>query len=312
MEDYPKTLLELENRFSTEEACRQYFMHLRWPNGFKCPNCDSQEAWLTNRSLFHCRNCGTQSSIFAGTILQDTKKPLQLWFKAVWHVTSQKYGANALGLQRILGLGSYRTAWSWLHKLRRAMVRPGRDRLAGIIEVDETHIGGKKAGKRGRGAEGKELVLIAAQIDGKKIGRIRLQRIPDASGSSLENAIKNHIEPGSIIQTDGWQGYNGIGGQGYLQEVVRDESDVGENLLPKAHLVASLLKRWLLGTYQGAVSPTHLDYYLDEYTFRFNRRTSKSRGKLFYRLLQQIAQVEPVPVKEILRQRRRKPAAIYD
>lgn len=192
------------------------------------------------------------------------------------------------------------------------MVRPGRDRLAGIIEVDETYIGGKKAGRRGRGAEGKELVLIAAQIDGKKIGRIRLQRIPDASGSSLENAIKNHIEPGSIVQTDGWQGYNGIGGQGYLQEVVRDESNVGENLLPKAHLVASLLKRWLLGTYQGAVSPAHLDYYLNEYTFRFNRRTSKSRGKLFYRLLQQIAQVEPVPVKEILRQRRSKPAAIYD
>lgn len=311
MEDYPKTLLELENRFSTEEACRQYFLQLRWPDGFKCPNCDSQEAWLTNRSLFHCRNCGAQTSIFAGTILQDTKKPLQLWFKAVWHVTNQKYGANALGLQRILGLGSYRTAWSWLHKLRRAMVRPDRDRLSGIIEVDETYIGGKKAGRRGRGAEGKELVLIAAQIDGKKIGRIRLQRIPDASGSSLENAIKSHIEPGSIVQTDGWQGYNGIGGQSYLHEVVRDEFDVGENLLPKAHLVASLLKRWLLGTYQGAVSPIHLDYYLDEYTFRFNRRTSKSRGKLFYRLLQQIAQVEPVPVKEILRQRR-KPAAIYD
>lgn len=312
MEDYPKTLLELEKRFSTEDACRQYFLQLRWPDGFKCPNCVSQEAWLTSRGLFHCRNCGTQSSIFAGTILQDTKRPLQLWFKAVWHVTSQKYGANALGLQRVLGLGSYRTAWSWLHKLRRAMVRPGRDRLAGIIEVDETYIGGKKAGRRGRGAEGKELVLIAAQIDGKKIGRIRLQRIPDASGSSLENAIKNHIEPGSIVQTDGWQGYNGIGGQGYLQEVVRDESNVGENLLPKAHLVASLLKRWLLGTYQGAVSPAHLDYYLNEYTFRFNRRTSKSRGKLFYRLLQQIAQVEPVPVKEILRQRRSKPAAIYD
>jgi len=184
------------------------------------------------------------------------------------------------------------------------MVRPGRDRLGGTIEVDETYLGGKKAGKRGRGAEGKELVLIAAQMDGKKIGRIRLQRIPDASGKSLANAIKNHIEPGSIVQTDGWKGYNGIDSQGYIHEIVRDESHIGENLLPKAHLVASLLKRWLLGTYQGAVGPTHLEYYLDEYTFRFNRRTSNSRGKLFYRLLQQIAQVDPAPVKTILRQKR--------
>lgn len=311
MEDYPNTLLEVENRFSTEETCRQYFLQLRWPNGFKCPYCSSTDAWFTKRSLFHCRNCGKQTSIFAGTILQDTKKPLQLWFKAIWHVTSQKYGANALGLQRILGLGSYRTAWSWLHKLRRAMVRPGRDRLSGIIQVDETYVGGKQSGKRDRGAEGKELVLIAAQIDGKRIGRIRLHRMPDASGNSLANAIKNYIEPGSIIQTDGWQGYNGIASQGYIHEVVRDQSDVGENLLPKAHLVASLLKRWLLGTYQGAVTSKHLEYYLDEYTFRFNRRKSQSRGKLFYRLLQQIAQVEPLPVKGIHR-KKDETAVIYD
>ena len=311
MEDYPRTLLEFEKRFSTEEACRQYFVQLRWPEGFKCPDCNSQEAWLTNRALFHCRNCGLQASIFVGTILQDTKKPLQLWFKAAWHMTSQKYGANALGLQRILGFGSYRTAWSWLHKLRRAMVRPGRDRLRGIIEGDETFIGGKKAGKRGRGAKGKELVLIAAQIDGKKVGRIRLQRIPDASGNSLQYAIESCIEPGSAIQTDGWQGYNGIERFGYTREVIRDESDVGENLLPKTHLVASLLKRWLLGTYQGAVSPAHLDYYLDEYTFRFNRRTSASRGKLFYRLIQQVTQVKPVPVKKIM-QHKGSPAGIYD
>lgn len=311
MEDYPRSLLEFEKRFSTEEACRHYFMQLRWPNGFQCPNCESKESWFTDRNLFHCKKCGLQTSLFAGTIFQDTKKSLQLWFKAVWHVTSQKYGANALGLQRILGLGSYRTAWSWLHKLRRAMVRPGRDRLSGLIEVDETYIGGKKAGKRGRGAGGKVLVLIAAQIDGKNIGRIRLQIIPDASGNSLATAIKSNIEPGSIVQTDGWQGYKGIDSQGYIHEIVRDESNVGEKMLPKSHLVASLLKRWLLGTYQGAVSPTHLDCYLDEYTFRFNRRTSKSRGKLFYRLLQQVAQVEPVPIKRILRQKPN-PAAIYD
>ncbi len=311
MEDYPRNLIEFEKRFSTEEACRQYFFELRWPDGFQCPNCKSEKAWFTDRNLFHCKYCGIQTSLFAGTVFQSTKKPLQLWFKAVWHITNQKYGANALGLQRILGLGSYRTAWVWLHKLRQAMVRPGRDRLSGLIEVDETFIGGKKTGKRGRGASGKELVMIAAQKDGKKIGRIRLQRIPDASGNSLEGAIKKNIEPGSVLQTDGWQGYNGIKRLGYAHEIIREGAHVGGNLLPKAHLVASLLKRWLLGTYQGAVGPTHLDYYLDEYTFRFNRRTSRSRGKLFYRLLQQAASVGPKPLKEI-RERKQNNKAIYD
>ena len=311
MEDYPENLLEFEHRFATEEACRHYFLKLRWPNGFRCPGCGSQKAWLTERNLYHCGNCGIQTSLFAGTIFQDTKKPLQLWFNAIWHITNQKYGANALGLQRILGFGSYRTAWAWLHKLRRAMVRPGRDRLSGTIEVDETFVGGKKAGKRGRGAVGKELVVISAQKNGRKLGRIRLQHVPDASGDSLENAIQNNIEPGSIIQTDGWQGYNGVGKLGYLHEVIREDTDVGDNLLPKAHLVASLLKRWLLGTYQGAVRPVHLDYYLDEYTFRFNRRTSRSRGKLFYRLLQHAAEVQPVTIHEI-HGRKSGQAAIFD
>lgn len=191
------------------------------------------------------------------------------------------------------------------------MVRPHRDRLSGTIEVDETFIGGEKAGKRGRGAAGKELVVIAAQKEGRKLGRIRLQLVPDASGNSLEDAIQNNIEPGSIIHTDGWQGYNGIGKLGYLHEVVREDTDVGGNLLPKAHLVASLLKRWLLGTYQGAVRSVHLEYYLDEYTFRFNRRTSRSRGKLFYRLLQQAAEVRPVTIHEI-HGRKSWQAAIFD
>jgi transposase-like protein len=311
MEYYPKNLLEFEKHFVTDEDCFNYFMSLRWPTGFRCPACESNKAWRTERNLFYCKHCGLQTSLFAGTIFQDTKKPLKLWFKAVWHITNQKYGANALGLQRTLGLGSYRTAWTWLHKLRRAMVRPGRDRLSGIIEVDETFIGGKKAGKRGRGADGKGLVMIIVQKDSKKIGRIRLQRIPDASAKSLNGAIQNNIEPGSIIQTDGWQGYKKISQIGYTHEIVREMSDIGTHLLPKAHLVASLLKRWLLGTYQGAVSTKHLDYYLDEYTFRFNRRTSKSRGKLFYRLLQQAALVAPVQLSSIYLPKGNQ-ATIYD
>lgn len=204
-----------------------------------------------------------------------------------------------LALQRILGLGSYRTAWTWLHKLRRAMVRPGRDRLSGIVEVDETYVGGQKPGKGGRGAESKELVVIAAQKKGNRIGRIRLQRVMDASSTSLEKAVKDSIEPGSTILTDGWKGYSVLTRHGYIHQIVREEVEVGENLLPLAHQVAALLKRWLLGTYQGAVRSTYLDYYLDEYTFRFNRRTSRSRGKLFYGLVQQAAAVDPVPGEEI-------------
>jgi transposase-like protein len=197
-------------------------------------------------------------------------------------------------MQRILGLGSYHTAWHWLHKLRRAMVRPGRDRLAGTVEVDETFIGGERPGKRGRGAAGKTLVVIAAQAVGTKIGRIRLARVVSASASHLEAAVSQAVEPGSTVRTDGWGGYNGLNDLGYEHEVIRSTPVVGENLLPLAHRVAALLKRWLLGTHQGAVQPEHLDYYLDEFTFRFNRRTSGSRGLLFYRLLDQAVHLPPI------------------
>lgn len=179
------------------------------------------------------------------------------------------------------------------------MVRPGRDRLSGIIEVDETYIGGERSGKRGRGAAGKTLVVVAAQEDGGRIGRIRLRRVSDASADSLEAAIGEMIEPGSTVRTDGWGGYGGIPDLGYDRRVAREDAAVGKNLLPLANRVASLLKRWLLGTHQGAVRPSHLDYYLDEFTFRFNRRTSRSRGKLFYRLVQQAVSVEPLTANEI-------------
>jgi transposase-like protein len=194
-----------------------------------------------------------------------------------------------------LGLGSYRTAWNLLHKLRRAMVRPGHERLQGIIEVDEIFIGGPRPGKRGRGAQGKVLVVVAAQQAAKGIGRIRLTRVADASARSLEPAITAAIEAGSQVRTDDWRGYGGLDRLGYRRQIIRTSAEVGENLLPLANRVASLLKRWLLGTHQGAVSVAHLDYYLDEYTFRFNRRTSGSRGLLFLRLMQQAVDLSPVP-----------------
>jgi len=223
-----------------------------------------------------------------------------MWFRAMWYVTNQKHGVSALGIQRALGFGSYRTAWTLLHKLRFAMVRPGRDRLSGTVEVDETYIGGKKPVYRGRGAAGKTLVLVAAQEDGNRIGRIRLRKVHDATANSLRPAVQESVEPGSIVRTDGWGGYGGLEALGYVHQVVRKEYNVGDNLLPLVNRVVSLLKRWLVGTHQGAVRSSHLEYYLDEFTFRFNRRTSRSRGKLFYRLVQQAVVIEPIIADKIL------------
>jgi len=294
MEDYPKTLSEFEGRFSSEESCRDYLYNLRWPNGFLCPSCDHVKAWPVGTVLFQCARCDHQVSVIAGTLFHGTHKPLTFWFRAIWWVTGQKNGASALGLKRILGLGSYRTAWVWLHKLRRAMVTPDRNRLAGIIEVDESYIGGEKSGKRGRGAAGKALIVIAVEVNDLRIGRIRLRHVLDASAKNLEEAVQEAADQGNVIRTDGWTGYSQLNKLGYSHEVVRKNAHVGENLLPSCHRIASLLKRWLLGTHQGAVSHEHLDYYHDEFTFRFNRRTSSHRGKLFFRLLQNAVQVDPV------------------
>jgi transposase-like protein len=297
MEEYPRTMQEFEEKFASEQACIDYLFRMRWPEGFRCPRCGYERFWAMNRGLYRCTTCDLQTSITAGTIFQDTRKPLKLWFQAMWYITNQKPGVSALGLQRVLGLGSYRTSWTWLHKLRCAMVRPGRDSLGGAVEVDETYIGEVS---RVSGAAGKVLVLVAAQEDRNRIGRIRLRRIPDASGKSLGEAVQEMVVPGSIVRTDDWAGYRGLDRLGYTHEVTRQDASIGENLLPLANRVISLLKRWLLGTHQGAVQTPHLDYYLDEFTFRFNRRTSRSRGKLFYRLVQQAVAIEPVTASKIV------------
>jgi transposase-like protein len=309
MDDYPRTVAEFEARFATEEACRAYLSRLRWPEGFRC-RCGEANAWLTARGLWQCAACGAQTSVTAGTVFQDTRKPLRLWLHAMWWVTSQKTGASALGLQRLLGLGSYETAWGWLHKLRRAMVRPGRDRLSGRVEVDESFVG-RRGGAQGRSTATKALIVVAAEEVGPGIGRIRMRRIRDGSADSLQSFVTETIEPGSVVHTDGWHGYDGLTAHGYRHQVtlLRGQTELAFRRLPRVHRVISLLKRWLLGTHQGAVTPAHLDYYLDEFTFRFNRRTSRHPGKLFFRLAQQALAVEPVPyrslVKHVLRHRNR-------
>ena len=302
-EDYPRTVIELEDRFRTEEACREYLVRLRWPNGFVCARCGAEGGWVATRGRVICQGCRYQASVTAGTIFQGTHKPLRLWFRVIWHITSQKHGASAINIREVIGLGSYQTAWTWLHKLRRAMVRPGRDRLAGRVEVDETYVGGREQDTDGRQALRKALVVIAAEEDGSGIGRIRMGRVADASKRSLKPFVRQVVEPGSVVHTDGFVSYEGLEAMGYEHEIsilVNKEKGAAVRLLPRVHRVASLLKRWLLGTHQGAVSPEHLDYYLDEFTFRFNRRKSRSRGKLFYRLLQQAVQVDPAPYKAIV------------
>jgi transposase-like protein len=303
MEDFPRDLPEFEARFSTEAACREYLFRLRWPEGFCCPRCGGRKGWPKSGVLLQCSNCDYQSSVTAGTIFQDTRQPLSLWFRAVWWVTSQKNGTSAMGLQRVLGLKSYKTAWAWLHKLRRAMVRPGRDRLTGRIEVDETYLGGGEAGVRGRQTERKALIVVAAQEDGLGIGRIRMRRIPDASADSLIPFVQDSVEVRSVVHTDGWLGYEPLKGKGYNHEItfLKGKRKTPSELMPRVHHVISLLKRWLMGTHHGAVSLEYLDYYLDEFTFRFNRRRSRSRGKLFFRLLQQAVAIDPVPYKSMVK-----------
>ena len=298
MERYPLTVLDFQDMFPTDDACAQYLALLRWPEGFRCPHCNHSDAWKLRSTVYRCRRCHRDVSLTAGTIFHRSRTPLRLWFQAVWYVVNQKQGVSALGLQRILGLKNYETAWTWLHKLRTAMVRPGRERLSGTVEVDETLVGGYAQGKPGRSHGAKVLVLVGVEDKGKAgIGRTRLCVIPDASGPTLQRAVEGMVEPGSTVRTDGWRGYNGLRACGYAHDVVgRAETEPGFDPTPLVHRIASLLKRWLMGTHHGRVESSHLAYYLDEFAFRFNRRTSRSRGKLFYRLVQQALMVPPKPL----------------
>jgi transposase-like protein len=277
--------------------------NLRFPNGFICPKCSHDKAWKVTETLFECSECGRQTSVIAGTIFQNTRKPLTDWFTAIWWITTQKNGASAKGLQRVLGLREYKTAWTWLHKIRKAMVFPNRSKIAGIVEVDESYIGDEEqGGKRGRGTENKILVVAAVEIcDAGKIGRIRMSVIPDASSESLKAFVVANIEEGSAVTTDGWLGYSFLESEGYSRTVASSPKNEDDNkALPHVHTIFSLLKRWLLGTHQGAASEKHMQSYLDEYVFRFNRRKSAERGLLCYRLLECAMQVEPTTYKELV------------
>ncbi len=307
--DYPGNWNEFLDWFASEQACLGYLEKLRWPSGFVCPACGvAQEPYRSNRSRLMCRSCGHQGTVTAGTIFDKTRTPLRVWLAAAWYLTNQKQGVSALGLQRVLGLGSYQTAWTMLHRFRRAMVRPGRDRLNGLVEIDETYLAitdrdepispvGRKSNTN------KVLVALAVEVlQPKGFGRIRMARIENDSEACVIPFVQACIEPGAQIRTDGSAAYRTLASLGYdHQRKVMLAADVPAHVsMAGVHRVASLVKRWILGTLHGSIQPGHLDAYLDEFVFRFNRRSSGSRGMLFYRLLQQAVVTAPVTYDDVV------------
>jgi transposase-like protein len=307
--DYPRNWNAFLDWFGTEEACLAYLERLRWPQEFVCPACAvSQAPYRSSRGRLMCRACGRQSTVTAGTIFDKTRTPLRVWLAAAWYLTNQKQGVSALGLQRVLGLGSYQTAWTMLHRFRRAMVRPDRDRLKGSVEVDETYLAITDRDapispvKRKSGTSKVLVVLAVEMLQPKGFGRIRLRRIENDSDECVVPFVQDSIEPGAQVRTDGSAAYRSLSQLGYdHQRTVMLGSELAAQVsMAGVHRVASLIKRWILGTHHGSVQPGHLDAYLDEFVFRFNRRTSNSRGMLFYRLLQQAVVTEPVTYDSVV------------
>ena len=299
--DYPRTFQELLKWFPDDPSCVAYLERLRWPEGFVCPVCGGQGGWRTAKARWMCTSCHRQTSVTAGTIFHQIRTPLSTWFAAIWFITSQKNGMSAQGLQRVLGFGSYETAWAWLHKLRRAMVRPERDLLSGVVELDEVFIGNESRGRAGGVKDNCAAMIAVESMPGRKLGRVRIEVAGTARSADLLTFADRVIAKGSLVKTDGATNLRKLSDMGYEHQafVGVDSPEPAHVSLPGVHMVGSLLKRWLTGTLHYAVSQDHLGYYLDEYTFRFNRRMSKSRGLLFYRLLQQALNTDPHPLDEL-------------
>jgi transposase-like protein len=288
--------------FSDGAACTAYLERLRWPDGFACLTCGTvSQPWRQTRGRLVCRSCRYQGSVTAGTILDKTRTPLTIWFEAAWHLTTAKNGLSAKTLERTLGT-RYRVAWTMLQRFRVAMVRSERERLSGDVEVDETLVGGvEHGGKRGRGSA-KSVVAIAVEIlEPKGLGRLRMRHVSDASGANLLPFVCDVVVASSTVHTDGWGGYDDLPKHGYTRHktVLSSSNDPAHVSMPGVHRVASLLKRWILGTHQGSIHPDHLQSYLEEFTFRFNRRTSRSRGLVFRRLLEQAVVTGPVTESDV-------------
>lgn len=274
--EFPTTLIEFQDRFPDEASCWRYLKQVRWPAGFRCPHCRGTEhSYLERRQLFQCAACRRQSSVTAGTVLHRTRTPLRKWFVAIFFFARHKQSISALQLQRDLGLVSYGTAWLMLHKLRAALGRRPHQLLRGDVEADETYVGGlASGGKPGRGAPNKTMVLILVERRENRAGAAVLRVVPDGSWQSLGPALRGAIEgPNTTLWTDAFRGYRPLARHGVKHRArVQRTPERAPKILPWAHLVASNLKAWLLGTFHG-VSPKHLQRYLDEFTYRFSRRS---------------------------------------
>jgi transposase-like protein len=304
---YPRSTGEFQAWFTSDADCLDYLDWLRWPEGFVCPRCGHAGGWPVADGRYKCPGCGARTSVTAGTLFDRRRTPLTVWFTACWMFATAKDGISALSLQRALEIGSYPTAWAMLHRLRSVLVRPGRERLSGMVEVDETFIGGEEPGLRGGRARGKKVLTgIAVEVSSPRgIGRCRMAPLADASAESLHAFLRDHVQPGATVVTDGWRGYLGLEALGYVhdrrsQRAARAGGQDPHELLPAVHRVASLVKRWLLGTHQGSVDPAHLPGYLNEFVFRFNRRRARSRGLLFYRVLELAVAHDPVRYRDLV------------
>jgi transposase-like protein len=292
--NFPRTATEFEARFATEEDCRAYWIEARWGGEPACARCSSTRVWtIRDGTTFECAECGHQTSLTSGTLLEKTHKPLKMWFRAIFEISTRRTGISAKDLQRIMGFGSYKTAWSWLHKLRAAMVRPDREPLRPFVQVDETLVGGK-------GGPHKELVLVAAEAD----GRVRLAHADNNDEGTIKRFADGQIAADARVVTDGHAGYNKQSLEERSHEAIvqtreeRRESDA----LQSCHWTTSLLKRWLIGTHAGAVRPKHLQAYLDEFAFRHNRRKTVGVSRIAARVIEQLVAREPLPMRKIIDQ----------
>jgi transposase-like protein len=304
--EFPRTILEFQATFGDEQVCLDYLFACRWPEGFVCPRCKGRAAWpISTRKLWECAGCHYQVSLTAGTVLHKTHTPLHLWFWAAYLMTTATPGISASQLQRQLGLTRHETAWTMLHKLRRAMVNPERTLLTGEVEVDECQVGGREVGRRGgRSSTAKAaLVAVAVEVRGAGSGRVRMSVIPDASGQTLSTFIAETIAPGAIVHTDGWMGYAPLAKQGYdyrprSQRAAKTAGDT-DPVMPRVHRAISNFKSWLRGTHRS-VSNEHLQVYLDEFTFRYNRRNTPMAA--FQTLLGLSSQQAPSTYRQIVEQ----------
>jgi transposase-like protein/Zn ribbon nucleic-acid-binding protein len=289
--DFPKTAIEFDEKFATEEDCRAYWIEARWGGEPACARCESRRVWAERGgTLFECAACGHQTSLTSGTVLEKTRKPFKMWFRAVFEISSRRNGISAKELQRIMGFGSYKTAWSWLHKLRASMVRPDREALAQAVEIDEAFVGGKRAGK--------SMVLVATETD----GRLRLAHAENNDEATLRCFADANVAACAAVVTDGLASYNprSLGERAHDMCVQTPGERREKDVLQNAHWAVSLLKRWLLGTHAGAVKPKHLQSYLDEFVFRYNRRKTKGVGRIAARTIQHLVSQPAMTMRQLI------------